>query len=629
MFRKTNPQQCLFGVDSSLAQRMRVRLKNSWAEVFRMEILRILLEAEESFSILYGTTGRPNFSVGRMLGLCLLQELCAFNDQEALDAFGFDARWQYALDVNVDEEAYLSRRSLVEFRRRLVDKDPEMTLMRGIFNQISDAAIDKLGLSVREQRLDSTHVASNIHTHGRIDLFQSTIKLFIRSLSDLNYKGLPEDIREWFEKEADGWFGLGSKEQKKEKLHRLASFLLRLIGLFEKDKAVNTGEAYQLLVRLFSEHCELKEPEDLTQKQTSSDKPVFLGNSESDTGDESLNSDSKSDDDTGGYIQANADESDDVNKSCRKDRDKEPEVHIKKNNSGETLQSPHDPDASYGHKGVGYSVQICETCNNKETPEIITTYEVHGAARSDKGKAVDMVEQLNDTSRKPDSLYIDGGYPTVPSVPKVLAYGVDFVGLVDRGPMSDDVMGRDRFEFDEQGYVTKCPDGHGPIDHRILSNGADRTLHAVFDGDTCRGCDLLDKCPVRAPNHRKKGESPRDTVGDFRLEITLELRLRDEMYAAQQTEEWKERYKIRAGVEATMSELKGCHALGKLRVRGLSRVHFAVVCKVIACNIRRWTRGIIAKNTLSPSGQAVLSSHFVLNALKHLTCEFTEAILAA
>jgi len=30
--------------------------------------------------------------------------------------------------------------------------------------------------------------------------------------------------------------------------------------------------------------------------------------------------------------------------------------------SGSSLQSPHDPDATYGHKGKGYEVQLAETC---------------------------------------------------------------------------------------------------------------------------------------------------------------------------------------------------------------------------------------------------------------------------
>ena len=39
---------------------------------------------------------------------------------------------------------------------------------------------------------------------------------------------------------------------------------------------------------------------------------------------------------------------------------------------GDTLQSAYDQDASYGHKGQGYSVHVAETCNNPDTPEIIT-----------------------------------------------------------------------------------------------------------------------------------------------------------------------------------------------------------------------------------------------------------------
>ena len=139
--------------------------------------------------------------------------------------------------------------------------------MHSIFAMISDTAISKLGLSVREQRLDSTHVASNIHTHGRIDLFQSTITLFVRSLNPAQYIRLPEAIRNWFEEESNGWFGLGTTEQKKEKLRRLASFLHQLIELFREDKEVNSAEEYGLLVQLFSEHCELKKTQGMTPRK--------------------------------------------------------------------------------------------------------------------------------------------------------------------------------------------------------------------------------------------------------------------------------------------------------------------------------------------------------------------------
>jgi hypothetical protein len=61
-------------------------------------------------------------------------------------------------------------------------------------------------------------------------------------------------------------------------------------------------------------------------------------------------------------------------------------------------------------------------------------------------------------------------------------------------------------------------------------------------------------------------------------------------WADQHTGQWKQRYKIRSGKEATMSELKRSHGFGRLRVRRAAKVRFAVACKVIACNIKRWAR---------------------------------------
>ena len=558
MFKKSNPQQQLFGVDTQLSEGLRARLKSSWAQLFKAEVLPILIRNEGQFSILYGKTGRPNFSVARTLGLCFLQELNNLSDQQALDSFGFDIRWRYALDVS-EEQAYLSRRSLVEFRRRLAAKDPKMSLVRGIFEEISKTAIEKLGLSASEQRVDSTHIISNIRTRGRLDLFGNTITLFIKSLDQDRFSQVPDFIEQWHKREPEGWFGLG-KNERKAKLKQLAQYAYKLIAIFGDDKEVKSGEPYQLLVRLFHEQCEV------TEKCCS---------------------------------------------QAAKDNDRE--IKIKKETKGDSLQSAYDPDASYGHKGSGYSTHITETCNNPGKKEIITDYEVHGAARSDAARAPDILDRLEAADLMPEKLFADGGYPSVPSTLKIIERKVDFIAPVNRSRLSDEVMGRDQFEFDTEGSVVKCPKGHCPLDHRILSanNTKDRSLHAIFDGGICRKCNLLDQCPVRAPNHRARGCKPRDTVGNFRLEITPELRLRDQMYSEQQTTEWKEQYKIRSGIEATISELKRSHGIGKLRVRRAAKVCFAVACKAIACNIKRWAEAHTA------SGKAL--KRLVWLILRHLS----------
>ena len=551
MYKKTSPQQKLFGVDKQLSHSLRNRLTSSWAHLFKIEVLPILFKNEDEYAMLYGNTGRPNFSVARLLGLCLLQELNNLSDQQALDTFSFDIRWRYALDVS-DDEDYLSRRSLVEFRRRLAAKDPEMKLIRDVFDNVRDTAIKKLGLSTSSQRLDSTHIISNIRVRGRIDLFTNTINLFLKSLDKERFSKVPQYIQQWHSDEPEGWFGLGPAEIK-IKLDTLAQYLYELVVIFEKDNELTSCEPYQLLVRLFDEQCEF------TNGQSSNEES--------------------------------------------------PKVQVKKKSEGSTLQSPYDPDASCGHKGSGYSLHITETCNNSKETEIITDYEVHGAARSDIGKALSVVDRLNDAGLKPDTLFADGGYPSVPSALNITNQEIEFMAPVNRSRLSDDIIGRDLFQFDSDGFSTQCPMGHSPIDHRILShnNTTSSSLHAIFDGDTCRSCTMLDRCPVRAPNHRDRGCGPRDTVGDFRLEITPEIRLRDHMYSIQQTTEWKDRYRIRSGIEATNSELKRSHGVGKLRVRRMAKVCFAVACKVIACNIKRWAK---AQAALEGPLQGFLSAIF-------------------
>ncbi len=518
-----------------MSSSLRSRLESSWAHLFQLEVLPILLKNEDRYALLYGKTGRPNFSVARLVGLCLLQELNDFSDQQALDEFSFDIRWRYALDVG-EEEDYLSRRSLVEFRRRLAAKDPEMKLIRNVFDNVRDSALKKLGLSCASQRLDSTLIISNIRIRGRLALFSNTLSLFLKSLDETQFSRVPQAIQDWHATEPEGWFGLGPAEQK-IKLQELAHYLHELILLFERGLAER--EPYQLLKRLFAEQCEFSSDEQSSK------------------------------------------------------------VQVKEKSEGPTLQSPYDPDASYGHKGAGYSLHVSETCNNATT-EIITDYEVHGAARSDIGKALSVVERLDAAGCKPETLFADGGYPSVPSALKIIEQGIEFMAPVTRHRLGDDIVGRDLFEFNPEGFATKCPMGHTPLDHRMLSahNTTGRSLHAVFDGDLCRSCTMLDQCPVRAPNHRDRGCRARDTVGNFRLEITPELRLRDHMHSVQQTTEWKNRYKMRAGIEATNSELKRAHGIGKLRVRRMAKVCFAAACKVTACNIKRWARAYRALKRL-------------------------------
>jgi len=60
------------------------------------------------------------------------------------------------------------------------------------------------------------------------------------------------------------------------------------------------------------------------------------------------------------------------------------------------------------------------------------------------------------------------------------------------------------------------------------------------------------------------------------------------------SQRFKQKYAIRAGIEATNSELKRPHGMRKLRVRREARVRLAVYFKALACNLKRALRHWVA-----------------------------------
>lgn len=234
---------------------------------------------------------------------------------------------------------------------------------------------------------------------------------------------------------------------------------------------------------------------------------------------------------------------------------------------------------------------VTETCNN-QTTEIITDYEVMHAGKSDRGKDMGVIDRLSKNNKQPEKLYEDGGYPTGQGLLKAQEKGVKIIAPMPIGNFAKDAICRDQFKFDDKsGQCTACPAGHAPIGHGMRTYGRNKTptFHAFFYGRKCRQCSLVKRCITRPPNNGSKG--------NFRLEIEPHLIAKDRALAEQNKDEWWDDYAIRAGIEASISELKRAHGLGKLKVRRITRVRLAVGLKVTACNVKRW----IKASTNAPS----------------------------
>lgn len=542
MFQETTRQLPLLDNSLQLHPSARARLEGSWADGFRRRVLPLLLEVEPSFACLYKDVGRPNWSVARALGCLVVMEMFNQHDQEVLDSLSFDCRYQHALGM-AGHEAYLSRRSLVDFRSRLVDADPDLTLLRALFDKVFAVAKEAMGTSIKQQRVDSTFISSNIRIRGRLGLFRQTLKNFVRWLSrthEETFQSLDAELRQWYEEFDDSWEDTEETKGQKREIKRLADFLYGIVTRFAEDDTVCSQEPYTLVKRVFEEQCVLVES-------------VKEG---------------EEDGEDGSRVEV--------------------EVRETMNKKGGALRSPYDPDATTGHKGCGYHAHFTETCGNSEG-ELLTDFSVNPADRPDTGQTTAILERLAELDRKPETMYADGGYPTPASLAEAEAMETRLVAPVTRSVMAADKMTRLDFKLNaENGNVVKCPQGHEPTRHGYRKDGEKLTLHAFFDGPTCCSCPVQKQCPVRSPG----ADRP---TSEFRLELTRGLQLRDELYVAQRTEEWKAAYRTRSGSEATMSEMKRAHGVGRLRVRRRSRVLLAVSAKAIGCNVKRWLKWEAAK----------------------------------
>ena len=187
MFQSREPQESLWQSEFLITPRKAKLMRRSWAEMFRNEAL-VLIE-EERFAPMYSPDmGRPNRAVQTVLGVLVLKEMFDLTDMEALEELEFNLLWHHALRLEM-EEAHLAQKTLHNFRVRLMEHDGG----RLAFCETTDRMIEALGLRTGKQRLDSTHVMSNIAVLTRLGLFCETVRVFLLAVSR-EHPGLGEGI---------------------------------------------------------------------------------------------------------------------------------------------------------------------------------------------------------------------------------------------------------------------------------------------------------------------------------------------------------------------------------------------------------------------------------------------------
>ncbi len=515
MQRIVNPKQTrLFDpFDNVLTKKTRKRLLDGWAGIFRHVILE-LMPVETISGHFDPAMGRPTKELYSMAGLLLIKEFMDWTKDEALNAYSFHMDIHYALNLEPVTHD-ISMRTLERYINLFEDDDIAKTVML----EITVTLVGLLELNIDKQRLDSTHVFSDMASFGRTRLMGVAIKRFLTQLKRHDskaYELLGEQLRMRYAPGVNQLFGDTGKDSESRRLLRqqVAEDMHLLIRRFA-DTAEHAGRGtYKAMERIFYEQCEVHEEK----------------------------------------------------------------VCIKKKTGGNVIQNPSDPGATYdGHKGPGYQVQISETCHPDNEVQLITCALPQTAVEPDSTATSEVLDSLEESELLPREMFADTHYCSDENIQAAANRGVELVGPVQCGSLVDkdvDHLNVDDFNVDEQTEeVVCCPAGHKPASS-IHDKQTGRTK-TVMPSSACSQCEFRKECPV---------ERCRD---GYCLYHTAKQRRLAGRRREEATDVFRDRYRIRGGIEGTNSGLKRKTGLGQLRVRGRPAVFHSILLKITGWNILR------------------------------------------
>jgi hypothetical protein len=528
-----------------LGPKRRKLLDESWAGLFREHILSEL-PVHKIASCYTDGFGRPTKEIFAALGALILQQMHDLTDEETVSQFSFNLQWHYALDIpgESDESKYLCAKTLWTLRQIVAQKG----LDRELFNATTETLAKVFGVDTSKQRIDSVHIRSNMRHLGRICIFSQSIHNFLVNLKRQRrviFETIEKELLErYLTEKALGCFSLVKPSESAKTLETVSRDLFSLVDRFRENRQIKSLTTFGVLLRVLKDQCDVTEAAD--------ERPTEMAL-------------------------------------------KEP-----KRVSSSSLQNPSDPDAGYsGHKGQGYQVQVMETyCDSKEeslrekTLNLITHVEIEPAYLSDAHALIPALESTKERGLAPEEVLADSLYGSDENGEKAKEMGVDVISPVMGTPKEETIPLAD-FQQTQKGRISACPQGHAPVKFK---QGKKNVCSVAFDSEHCVICPQRERCPVKPGRKRHY------------LRFNLKALRIASRRAREHTPEFKDKYRWRSGIEATMSEMDKKTGVKRLRVRGLSAVGYCARLKAIGVNLFRAARVKRALDALRATPGIPLSS---------------------
>lgn len=514
------------------------------------------LFVDDDFVGWFPVDGRRGVSPARLALVSVLQYAENLTDRQASRAVACRIDWKYALGMELTEPGF-DHSVLSEFRDRLAEGDRADRLLAVMVDRLAEAGLVR---ARGRQRTDSTHVLAAVRRLSRVELVAETMRAALQALAKVDEVWLANVMPpQWAER-----YGRSARHERqptgaaavRQYVEQVGADGIALLQAVYGPTAPVAGPgvaAVEVLRQVWVQQYWYDESGQLQWREAK------------------LSRARKSREGTT------------RRRSSRTAADDDAESARVPWSSVEVV-SPHDPQARFSHKPgkvewVGYKDHQTETCD-EERPNVIVHVVTTPAPEQDVGVVDAIHTALVGQCMAPQEHLLDSGYVTPETVYRAsTAHGITIVGPVRQDPRAVDRPGfaKEDFHVDWQAETVTCPQGTvSPQWKPTVADGKPR-LSVLFRRADCRACSVRQQCTGNV-----------DGKGRHLLLLPEPLQeIQTRTRALQQTPEWKRRYALRAGCEATVSETVHAHGLRHCRYRGLAKTHVQHVLTAAGTNIVR------------------------------------------
>jgi transposase len=494
------------------------------------------LYEDAAFASLFSETrGRPAESPGCLTLVAALQYAEGLSDREAANAVRGRIEWKYLLGLEMTDAGF-HYSVLSDFRKRIVEHEAQRLLLEELVKCLKEAGlIKKRG----RQRSDSTHVLAAIWEMNRLENVGETLRHVLNCLSVVAPEWVKAQVPgEWFERygrRLEQW-RLPKTEAKRDALFETIGqdgfHLLQALDAPAAPAWLREIPAVETLCQIWRQQYELQD----------------------------------------GHMRK------------RKDEDLPPAEQL--------IVSPYDTEARFSVKRdtewCGYKVHLTETCD-ADQPHVITNVETTPSTTPDVSVTEAIHQHLAEQDTLPGEHLVDAGYVDA----QLLAdseqeHSIDLIGPAPRDTSWQALAGQGfdlaSFSIDWEQEQATCPQG---VQSACWFTRQDQygtpVVYVKFPKKICQSC------PARKQCTRSKAE-PRT----LKLRPEAHYQALHKARKRQKSEQFKQQYAARAGVEGSISQGTRSFGLRRSRYVGLAKTHLQHVLTAIAIDMARladWFEG--------------------------------------